>query len=83
MPTFHLVVDEAVPVAMIQCRVRTWRLAGPPPLVLSSPLPGHPPPDFCSAYVANFVLRSLLGFSLPVPVFFRGVMDMHCSGDLS
>jgi hypothetical protein len=70
MPTFHLVVDEAVPVNKFRCRVRVWRQAGLPPLVLSSQLPGHPRPDLCSAFVANFVLRNFLGFSLPIPVFF-------------
>jgi hypothetical protein len=28
MPTFHLVVDEAVPVDKFQLRVRVWRQAG-------------------------------------------------------
>ena len=48
MPTFHLVVDELVPVRTNQFRVRMWRQAGFPPLVLSSQVPGHPPPDWYS-----------------------------------
>jgi hypothetical protein len=71
MPSFYLVVDESVPVDKFQFRVRIWRQAGLPPLVLSSQLPGHPPPDFCSSFLANFVLRTFLGYSLPVPVFFE------------
>jgi hypothetical protein len=71
MPTFHLVVDEAMSVSKMQCRVRVWRPAGLPALVLSSQLPGHPPPNYCSAFLANFALRNFLGFSLPVPVFFE------------
>jgi hypothetical protein len=71
MPSFYLVVDESVPVDKFQFRVRIWRQAGLPPLVLSSQLPGHPPPDFCSSFLANFVLRTFLGYSLPVPAFFE------------
>jgi hypothetical protein len=71
MPTFHLVVDEAVPVRTFQCRVCVWRQAGLPALVLSSELPGHPPPEYSSSFLANFVLRTFLGYSLPVPAFFE------------
>ncbi len=71
MPTFHLVVDEVVPVDKFQFRVRTWRLAGFPPLVLSSQVRGHPPPDWYSAYLANLTLRNFLGYRLPIPVFFE------------
>jgi hypothetical protein len=71
MPTFHLVVDEVVPVDDFQFRVRMWRQAGFPPLVLSSQVPGHPPPDLRSSQLANLVLRRFLGFALPIPVFFE------------
>jgi hypothetical protein len=71
MPTFHLIVDEAVHVNKFQCRVRVWRQAGLPPLVLSTQIRGQLPPNYCSAFRANFVLRSFLGYSLPVPVFFE------------
>jgi hypothetical protein len=71
MPTFHLVVDEAVPVSVMQCRVRVWRQAGLPALVLSSQLPGQPPPDCYSSLLANIVLRSFLEYSLPIPFFFE------------
>ena len=71
MPTFHLVVDEVVPVDKFQFRVRTWQQAGFPPLVLSSQVRGHPPPDWYSAYLANLALRNFLGYRLPIPVFFE------------
>ena len=71
MPTFHLVVDEVVPVDKHQFRVRMWRQADFPPLVLLSQVPGHPPPDWCSSLLGNLVLRSFLGYSLPIPVFFE------------
>jgi hypothetical protein len=60
MPTFFLVVDELVPVRTIQCHVRIWRHAGSPPLVVSSQVPGHPPPDFCTTHLANLALGTLL-----------------------
>jgi hypothetical protein len=71
MPTFHLVVDEVVPVDKFQFRVRMWREAGFPPIVLSSQVPGHPPPDWYSSLLGNLVLRSFLGYALPIPVFFE------------
>jgi hypothetical protein len=71
MPTFHLVVDEVVPVDKFQFRVRLWREAGFPPLVLSSQVRGHPPPDRRSSQLANLVLRSFLSYALPIPVFFE------------
>ena len=71
MPTFHLVVDEVVPVDKFQFRVRMWRQAGFPPIVLSSQVRGHPPPDWCSSRLANLALRSFLGYALPIPVFFE------------
>jgi hypothetical protein len=71
MPTLHLVVDELVPVDKFQFRVRMWRQAGFPPVVLSSQLPGHPPPDWYSSFLANLVLRGFLGYALPIPVFFE------------
>ncbi len=45
MPTFYLVVDEVVPHCGCQFRVRMWRQAGQPPLVLFSQVPGHPLPN--------------------------------------
>ena len=71
MPTFHLVVDEVVPVDKFQFRVRMWRQAGFPPIVLSSQVRGHPPPDWYSSLLGNLVLRSFLGYALPIPVFFE------------
>jgi hypothetical protein len=71
MPTFFLVVDELVPVRTMQCRVRIWRHTGSPPLVLSSQVPGHPPPDFCTTRLANVALSSFLGYTLPIPRFFE------------
>ncbi len=71
MPTFHLVVDEVVPVDKFQFRVRMWRQAGFPPIVLSSQVRGHPPPDRRSSQLGNLVLRSFLGYTLPIPVFFE------------
>jgi hypothetical protein len=71
MPTFHLVVDEEVPAWRYQYRARMCRQAGYPPIVLSSQVPGHPPPDFYSSLLANLVLRSFLGYALPIPVFFE------------
>ncbi len=70
MPTFHLVVYEAMPVGKLECRVRVWRRAGQPPLVLSSQIPGQQPPGCCNSFVANFVLRNFPGFSLRDPVLF-------------
>ena len=71
MPTLHLVVDEILPVDKFQFRVRMWRQAGFPPVVLSSQVPGHPPPDFYSNLLGNLLLRSFLGYALPIPVFFE------------
>ena len=71
MPTFHLVVDEVVPVDRFEFRIRMWREAGFPPLVLSSQVRGHPPPDRRSSQLANLVLSSFLGYALPIPVFFE------------
>ena len=71
MPTFYLVVDEVVPVDKFRFRVRMWRQAGFPPVVLSSQVPGHPPPDTCSSKLGNLVLRGFLGYALPIPVFFE------------
>jgi hypothetical protein len=71
MPRFHLVVDEIVPAAKFQFRVRVWRRADSQPLVLLSQIKGHPPPDWCSSALANLVLRSFLGYSLPVPMFYE------------
>jgi hypothetical protein len=76
MPTFHLVVDEVVPVDKFRFRVRTWRQAGFPPIVLSSKVRGLPPPDLRSSRLANLVLRRFLGFALPIPVFFE--LSMSC-----
>ena len=71
MPTLHLVVDELVPVDKYRFRVRMWRQAGFPPVVLSSQIPGHPPPDWYSSLHGNLVLRGFLGYALPIPVFFE------------
>jgi hypothetical protein len=71
MPTFHLVVDEEVPAWRYQYRVRMWRQAGYPPIVLFSQVLGHPPPDFYSSLLANLVLRSFLSYALPIRVFFE------------
>jgi hypothetical protein len=71
MPTLHLVVDELVPVGKFRFRIRMWRQSGGPPLVLSSQVPGHPPLDWYSAYLANLELRNFVGYSLPIPVFFE------------
>ena len=49
MPKFHLVVDEVVPVARHQFRVRVWRRADSRPLVLLSQVQGDVPPDWCSS----------------------------------
>jgi hypothetical protein len=71
MPSLHLVVDELVPVDKYQFRIRMWRQAGFPPVVLSSQIPGHPPPDWYSSRLGNLVLRSFLGYAVPIPVFFE------------
>jgi hypothetical protein len=71
MPRFHLVVDEIVAVAHHRFRVQVWRRADCQPVVLLLQVPGHPPPDWFSSRVANLVLRSFLGYSLPLPVFFE------------
>jgi hypothetical protein len=71
MPTFHLVADEVVPVDKFQFRVRMWRQADSPPIVLSSQVRGYPPPDWYSSLLGNLVLRGFLGYALPIPVFFE------------
>ena len=71
MPTFHLVVDEVVPVAGHRFRVRVWRRADSRPLVLLSQVQRHPPPDWCSSQLANLVLRSFLGYSAVIPTFYE------------
>src|SRR5262245_4729065 len=71
MPEFHLVVNEIVALANRRFRVRVWRSADSQPLVLLSQVKGHPPPDWRSSQLANLVLRTFLGFSLPLPIFFE------------
>jgi hypothetical protein len=71
MPSLYLVVDEIVLVDTFQFRVRMWRQSGYPPLVLLSQMPGGIPHEFYSDYLANLVLSSFLGYSLPIPVFFE------------
>ena len=71
MPTVHLVVDQLVPVDTYQFRIRMWRQAGFPPVVLSSQVRGHPPPDRYSTALGNLALRGFLGYTLPIPVFFE------------
>jgi hypothetical protein len=71
MPTLHRVVDELVSIDQYRFRVRMWRQAGYPPIVLSSQVPGHPPPDWYSSSLGNLVLRGFLGYALPIPVFFE------------
>jgi hypothetical protein len=71
LPTFYLVADEVVPVDKFRFRVRIWREAGFPPIVLSSQVPPSPPPDWYSSLLGNLVLRSFLGYALPIPVFFE------------
>ena len=71
MTSFYLVVDEIVPVDKFQLRIRMWRQAGFPPLVLYTQIPGQPPPMYFSSYLGNFVLRSFFGYALPIPVFFE------------
>ena len=71
MTTFYPVVDELVPVNKFRFRIRMWRQAGFPPLVLYTQVPGQPPPKHFSSYLGNLVLRGLLGYALPIPVFFE------------
>ena len=60
-----------MPVDKFEFRARMWRQAGFLPLVLSSQVPGHPPPDEYSSSLGNLVLRGFLGYALPIPVFFE------------
>ena len=46
MTTLFLVVDEVVPVWKFQYRIRIWRQAGCPPVVLCSQVSGHPAPGY-------------------------------------
>jgi hypothetical protein len=71
MTSFYLVVDEVVPVDQYQFRIRMWRQAGFPPLVLYTQVPGQPAPKHFSSYLGNLVLRAPLGYALPIPVFFE------------
>ena len=71
MPTLHLVVDELLSIDNYQFRIRMWRQAGFPPVVLSCHAPGHPPPDWYSSSLGNLLLRGFLGFAVPIPVFFE------------
>jgi hypothetical protein len=71
MPTFHLVVDEVVPVARHRFRVRVWRRTDSQPLVLLSQVQGDVPPDWCSSALANLVLRSFLGYSATITTFYE------------
>src|SRR5262245_60615895 len=71
MPTFHLVVDEIVPVASHRFRVRVWRRADSQPIVLLSQVNGGVPPDWCSSRLAKLVLRSFLGYTAVVPAFYE------------
>jgi hypothetical protein len=71
MATLHLIVDDVVPVWKYQFRARMSRQTGYPPVVLTCQVPGHPPPDWYCSLLGNLVLRSSLGYSLPIPVFFE------------
>jgi len=71
MPNFYLVADEIIAVANHRFRVQVWRSADSRPLALLSQVKGHPPPDWASSRLANLVLRSFLGFSQPLPIFFE------------
>jgi hypothetical protein len=71
MPTFHLVVDEIVPVARHRFRVRVWRRADSRPVALLSQDQGDVPPDWCSSRLAYLVLRSFLGNSATIPTFYE------------
>jgi hypothetical protein len=71
MLKLFLVVDDVITVDKFHFRVRMWRQAGFPPVVLSSQVPGHPPPDEYSSTLGNLVLRGFLGYALPIPVFFE------------
>jgi hypothetical protein len=71
MQTFHLVVDEVVPVATHRFRVRVWRCADAQPLALLSQVQGHPPPDWHGSQLANLVVRAFLGNSAMIPTFFE------------
>jgi hypothetical protein len=71
MTSFYLVVDELVPVDNYRFRIRMWRQAGFPPVVLSSQVHGHPSPDWYSSSLGNLALRGFLGYALPIPVFFE------------
>ena len=71
MTTLYLVVDELVPINRVRFRVRIWHQAGFPPPVLYTQVPGQPAPKNFSSYLGNLVLRGLLGYALPIPVFFE------------
>jgi hypothetical protein len=71
MTSFYLLVDEIVPAGKFQFRVRMWRQAGFPPLVLYTQIPGQPAPKYFISYLGNFVLRGFLGYALPIPVLFE------------
>jgi hypothetical protein len=71
MTSFYLVVDEIEPVDKFQFRIRMWRQAGFPPLVLYTQIPGQPAPKHFSSYLGNFVLRGFLVYAFPIPVFFE------------
>jgi hypothetical protein len=71
VPTLHLVVDEVVPLHAHRFRVRVWQGTESRPLALLSSVPGDVPPDWHSTAIANLVLRSFLGYSSVIPVFFE------------
>ena len=72
MNIFRIFVDEQVVLHKRQFRVRIWRTADSnPSLALLSQVQGSLPPDWYSSQLANLVLRSFLGYSLPIPIFFE------------
>ena len=68
LPEIRLEPDEA---AVLGLAARVWRRADSRAFVLLSQVQGHPPPDWCSSQLANVVLRSFLGYSQPLPIFFE------------
>jgi len=67
---YYLINDDELVAGGFPYRVRVWRRLGQA-VVLVEPLPGSPPADMQSAYLAHHIASGILGFSLPETAWYE------------
>ena len=79
VPRMHLVTDEVTTVRArgwrTPIRVRIWRAAGQPAVVLSIQTKDGSPPSWVSSKLANHVNRVYLGFNYDCAIFFESELE--------